>query len=487
MLSLAVRNTKKLIREMSKSDNVRLGRFFTKPETARQMAGAFTFVSRYSVRVLDAGAGTGILSAALIEALAQSGGVTEVYLTCYENNPLYLPRLTDNLERIRKKARHDFHVKVRITILEEDFLSANHPEDERYDYIITNPPQELTDREDLKALFPQIFTTPTFPLACLFSLTAAGLLAEDGQLVTVLPLSTASAVSQTALRKKLFSLATPERIFLYSREKQTSPLRPVLCLKLREGNLPPRDIEMAVSSDDGTPEHTTVLPPLPYDAVVREKDASLLLIHDKDELSDLLLMQNLPCTFSTFGLRVHTGRTLESRYPALLRDKPEPGTIPLLHPKCLKDGVVQFPLPGVPKQYLIPSVKSLAQPAKNILLLKRVPAKSDKRRITCAACLKNSVPAYFSTSNKLNYIDVDGDEQMDPGFLFGLIGFLSSAPVDIYLKMVSKSGQLNAKELSSLPLPTAEQLRMIGGRLMAVRSYKADYCDKVVRSVLNIL
>ena len=38
MLSLAVRNTGKLIREKSKSDNIRLGRLFTKKDTARLMA-----------------------------------------------------------------------------------------------------------------------------------------------------------------------------------------------------------------------------------------------------------------------------------------------------------------------------------------------------------------------------------------------------------------------------------------------------------------
>ena len=38
MLNLAVRNTSKLVRAKSKSDNVRLGRLFTKKETARLMA-----------------------------------------------------------------------------------------------------------------------------------------------------------------------------------------------------------------------------------------------------------------------------------------------------------------------------------------------------------------------------------------------------------------------------------------------------------------
>ena len=38
MLNLAVRNTGKLIREKSKSENIRLGRLFTKKDTARLMA-----------------------------------------------------------------------------------------------------------------------------------------------------------------------------------------------------------------------------------------------------------------------------------------------------------------------------------------------------------------------------------------------------------------------------------------------------------------
>ena len=38
MLNLAVRNTGKLIRERSKAENVRLGRLFTKKDTARLMA-----------------------------------------------------------------------------------------------------------------------------------------------------------------------------------------------------------------------------------------------------------------------------------------------------------------------------------------------------------------------------------------------------------------------------------------------------------------
>ena len=70
MLNMTVRNTAKLIRAKSKSENVRLGRFFTKKETARLMANMLTLdESKTAYTVLDPGAGTGILASAVIEEI----------------------------------------------------------------------------------------------------------------------------------------------------------------------------------------------------------------------------------------------------------------------------------------------------------------------------------------------------------------------------------------------------------------------------------
>ena len=67
MLNLAVRNTAKLVREKSKAENVRLGRLFTKKETAKIMASAFSLdAEKNSYTILDPGAGTGILAAAVL-------------------------------------------------------------------------------------------------------------------------------------------------------------------------------------------------------------------------------------------------------------------------------------------------------------------------------------------------------------------------------------------------------------------------------------
>ena len=105
MLNLAVRNTGKLIRAKSKSENVRLGRFFTKKETARLMASMLPLdENKTAYTILDPGAGTGILSAAMVEEICKRcPSCRAIFLTCYEVNPDFIPLLEDNLERIRKK------------------------------------------------------------------------------------------------------------------------------------------------------------------------------------------------------------------------------------------------------------------------------------------------------------------------------------------------------------------------------------------------
>ncbi len=484
MLNMVVRNSKKLIRRKSGENGIRIGRFLTKIDVARAMAGGLAPISESSVSVLDAGAGTGILAAAMVEELCRRGGVSEIFLTCYETDPMFLPVLEDNMERMRKRARHDYKVKVRISVLKEDFLFAPHPEDERYDYILVNPPQALFEGDHpALALRPAVFTASTLPASALFVLLCAELLHCGGQIAATLPVSAATAVQLSAFRRALFSLATPVSLHLFTKNgTRGETLKKNFTLTAKAGAAQ-AEIRTSISCEDGA--DPIEAEPRAYGAVVREGDCALTLMCGEDEQLILDFMHSLPCTFDTFHLKVHTGLTLESRYPDLLRDKPENGAIPLIHPRCLHDGVVTFPRPGAPSQYIIPGIPSLKQPSKNILLLKRVPAKSDKCRIMCAPYLAGtSMYRYISTHNKLNYIDVDGNEQMDPPFLYGLHAFLSSEPMDRYIRIISKTAQLNVRDLMSLPLPTATQLRAIGAKLMAVRIYKPEYCDRVVKGEL---
>ena len=149
MLNMAIRNSKKLIREKSREQNIRIGRFFTKKGSAALMSVMCRAGSNETVSILDPGAGTGILSAALLERLCLSATPPKtVELVCYENDAMMLPMLEYNLVRLRRPARHDYDVKLVYQIRTENFvLSAADEAGDVYDYVIMNPPTELLSKD----------------------------------------------------------------------------------------------------------------------------------------------------------------------------------------------------------------------------------------------------------------------------------------------------------------------------------------------------
>ncbi|MBP5209562.1 MAG: class I SAM-dependent methyltransferase [Clostridia bacterium] len=504
MLNMTVRQTNKLIRATVKSDNLRLGRFFTKKETARLLAGLLELPDKPAVRVLDAGAGTGILSAAVIERLCESGTVREIRLLCCENDARCLPVLKDNLERLRRLCRRRYKVRLAATVLEENFvlagrsaytLSLYKDEPELFDLVLTHPPTALLAPASPEALcVPDLFSGEV-DLCYLFLAMAECALAPGGQLAAILPTAFATSPSLTRMRRFFFSQNTPRRIHVFETGKAAKPLKKTFVLTMTHRAPAPDDtVVFSASRDAGTPEKTVILDPLPLSQVMTEPRRSLLLMHDPAEVQVLAYMRRLPCSFAYYGLRMKTGLTLPSRYRACLFDEPARGLIPLICPAAVSEGRVAFPVIEkssripLPGQYVSPVIPSLMQRNRNMLFIKRVPARSDGRRLVCAVYLASQLPGYtmISTHNKLNYIDTSSKGEMDPAFLWGLYAFLTSAPYDLYVRILSKSGQINAGEFSDLPLPTADVLRKMGSRLMAVKLYSPDYCDKVVAEVMRI-
>lgn len=73
----------------------------TSKETVRFMASLYHIDKKLNkINLLDAGAGSGILSCAFIERLETIDFIEEIELTCYEN---VLPLLKQNLEYCREK------------------------------------------------------------------------------------------------------------------------------------------------------------------------------------------------------------------------------------------------------------------------------------------------------------------------------------------------------------------------------------------------
>ncbi len=502
MLSLAVRNTAKLIRAKSKSENVRLGRFFTKKDTARLMASMITLdESRAAYTILDPGAGTGILSAAVVEEICKRcPSCKQIFLTCYENNPVFVALLQDNLERVRKKARHDYDVRLYVTVYEENYIteSQNHYTvtldgaiEDKFDIIICNPPTDLVEKSTEEAARAGGVTQVKINVAFLFAKMATRHLEADGKLVIILPTTVASASALTAYRKEMAEKLSIERVHLFvakqKNEKRAVPLKKSIIISYTNADKP-EGVVISTSTDWGKPENTATLPTLAYDFVVDKNDGSLTLPKSVEDTKIVRYISAFPETLETLGLKMSTGLVIDSRCEDMLFTDPISGCIPLIRPTAIRNGQVIFPLP-IKKQYIAPAGTSLIQRNKNMVIIKRVPAKSDARFVNAGVYMAGWLPQfrYISTHNKINFIDTKNDTyEMTPHLTYGLFALLNSTIYDRFLSIISKSKQINAKEMRHLPLPPRHIIENIGMRLMAMRKTDVASCDSIVNPTLHI-
>ena len=501
MLNLAVRNTGKLIREKSKSENIRLGRLFTKKDTAKLMAGMLKLDDTKTVyTILDPGAGTGILAAAAIEEICKKHtACKQIFVTCYENDPVFLPLLHDNLERIRKKARHDYNVKVFVTVYEENYLteSKNHYTvsffdtiEDKYDIIICNPPVELLDKTSEEAKVVGGVTQLKISAAFLFAKLAGRHLEEGGQFVIMLPTIVASASQLTSYRQEMAKKLSLEKIHLFVGKqkniKRAIPLKKSIILAYGKCKKP-ETIEITTSTDNG--KNISALPPLDYDFVVDKNDGTLTLPKSVEDTRIVKYISGFPQTLSGLGLKMSTGLIIDSKCEGLLFTEPIKGCVPLLRTSAIKNGQISFPQP-VKRQYIAPVNPRLIQKNKNMVIIKRIPAKSDDRFVNSAIYMAAQLPSYryISTHNKINFIDTkDKNAEMCPRLAFGLFAILNSTIYDRYISIVSKSKQINSKELRYLPLPERNIIENIGMRLMAVKQTSVAACDQIVNPTLHII
>ena len=113
MINSIVEQTNIYIDEMPKNERKKYGQFFTSKETALYMASLFSIPEDKEVlTVLDAGAGSGILSCALMERLQNNSNIKKVELTCYETDENILGVLRRNLLYIKNNSTVTFEYKL---------------------------------------------------------------------------------------------------------------------------------------------------------------------------------------------------------------------------------------------------------------------------------------------------------------------------------------------------------------------------------------
>ena len=231
---------------MPKAKRKEIGQFFTSLETAQYMATMFEKPKKKELSLLDPGAGSGILSAAVIDRLQEEDTVERINLTCYETNEDILPILRSNLEFMKNNSTKPLEYKV----IEENYITSQTADFNqgldatvnpvKYDWVIGNPPYMKMPKEALEALAMPVVCYGAPNMYFLFAAMSLFNLDKQGEMVYIIPRSWTSGAYFKAFREYFLTEGTLSQVHLFvSRDKvfdTDSVLQETIILKVNKSN-----------------------------------------------------------------------------------------------------------------------------------------------------------------------------------------------------------------------------------------------------------
>ena len=496
MLDYVWQQTQLYLENKKKADRKKIGQFFTPPETARFMAGMFEIPCKTELSILDPGAGTGILSVALIQRITQEcPAVTTIRLTCFENNHDVLPLLDENLRYVQNLLPTGllFYTIISdnyITSQKDDFNATllSNENTPKFDLIIGNPPYKkvMSDSNEAKAMPVICYGAPN--LYFLFAAMSLFNLKENGEMVFIMPRSWTSGAYFKAFRDYFLSHGKIHNIHLFiSREKvfdKEQILQETMIVRVRKQKTEPISIKITTSESGNDYNNITVIN-APYYAVVSSREKYVYMITSSKELNVLTRLSEYDDTLLSIGLRMKTGLTVDFRNQDVLRSQPGDHIIPMFYAQHIQQGKVVFPA-NRKYEYITDERTGLLQKNKNYVFVKRFTAKEEHRRLQCGIYLRNILPEYhlISTQNKINFIDcIDGSE-MSPSVAYGLYVLLNSTIYDQYYRILNGSTQVNSTEINGMPIPRMQKIIEYGTKLIKAGSLTTEMCDKILEGAI---
>jgi len=465
--------------QTNRSERSGIGQFLTPAAIARFMASLFEENRREHVRILDAGAGAGVLFSAYVEALITGQRPPEsIEVVAYENDRRILPELTATIEHCKTACRNSgisFNGEIRT----EDFIAAAIAQseeglfacaEERFTHAILNPPykkinSQSTTRKRLNTAGMEVSN-----LYAAFVWLSARLLVPGGELVAITPRSFCNGPYFRRFRFAFLELMSLRRIHVFESRKKAFGddhvlQENVIYHSIREEK---NSEQIIISSSGGLDFDKSVIRPISYEQVVlpKDRDTFIHLAMNSDDDRVIASMRHFTTTLSELDLEVSTGRVVDFRSREHLREQPEGDSMPLIYPAHFQDGFVKWPASNGKKANAIAYSEKTADLMVNAgyyVLTKRFSTKEERRRVVAAVYdpqrIASSVVGF---ENHLNYFHVRG-KSVSESIAKGLALYLNSSLFDRHFRLFSGHTQVNATDLRKMKYPSRGQLEKLGG------------------------
>jgi adenine-specific DNA-methyltransferase len=454
-----------------------LGQFLT-PRHVADLLASFCGPLPQTVDLLEAGAGEGALTAALVRrACEDRRPPRRIRVTAFEIDADLVSRLRATLaecERSCWRAGIDFTSSVHTV----DFIEAVVPQvrgelfaqpQPPFNLAIVNPPYRKIRSDSTARLLLRSAGIETVNLYAGFLALIIRLLVPGGQLVSITPRSFCNGPYFRRFRKDFLATMSPRRLHMFeSRSAAFSGdevLQENVIMHAFKEPGPPRTIFISCSS--GIPGGPVKGREVPFHEVVRagDREGFIHIPHDAALMNAPSAIRRLPATLDDLGLSVSTGRVVDFRTRRFLHCEPRAGSVPLIYPCHFAGGFVHWPKLPTRKANAIQRcamTAGLLVPAGVYVLLKRFTAKEERRRLV--ACLYDParVPAdEVGFENHLNYYHANG-RGLPINLAKGLAVFLNSTLTDLLFREFSGHTQVNATDLRILRYPSRERLERLG-------------------------
>lgn len=489
ILSYVCDRTNLYIKQIDKSQRKNYGQFFTDINIAKYMANLVN-KNKPSVKILDPGAGSGILSAAILDKLKNNNVTQNIEITLYENDKNILPLLYSNMEYIKKQLEQ-CDILFQYKIIDKNFITTNSKvwnDDisnyEKFDIVISNPPylKISANSPEAKIMKDIVYGQPN--LYFLFMAMSAKLTKYNGENIFIVPRSFASGLYFSAFRKWYFNNMFFSNIHIFNSRnnvfKSDDILQETIIYKSIKTNLKYSNLLISTSEDSNRMENS-------YKFNTSSKlciNNNILFIPSSEEdISILKFVQKWTYSLLKNGFRAKTGQVVDFREKEFLSYEDNINSIPLLWAYNFENSNILFPkLVKDKPQFLLNNISSKRLQIKNdnYLLVKRFTAKEEKKRIQCALLDKDKFRNYdtISAENHLNVISKEvGGATIEE--LKGLFILFNSNIIDKYFRLFNGSTQVNAGDLNRIPLPSLTDIVNLSncydGKILT-----SSLCDKIL-------
>ena len=462
---------------LSSEDRSKHGQFFTPASAADFLAGLVELPETGSFRLLDPGAGVGSLSAAVVARVMDERPALALHITAFEVDEALAVHLTATLEDCVATAASS-GCSIQFVVRNADFVTfATGDELETkamFDAVIANPPYRKVGTAAPERVASQTRGLRASNLYTIFTGLAADLLVDGGQMSVIIPRSWANGPYHEPFRRFLLGRVGLDFLHVYEQRGKVFADAEVLQENVVfHGVRGPQAAMIVLSSSSGGDE-PRVERHVPVESVLHPADAHMFVRIPTDERTTRIAeqMATLPATLADLDLAVSTGRVVDFRSKASLRQDPEIGAVPLIYPGHLSEARVAWPSPGSKKPNALhrcDATDALVLPNETYVLVKRFTAKEERRRVVAAVSHSAELPGReVAFENHLNVYH-RGHRGVPPTLALGLCAYLNCTLVDDYVRSFSGHTQINATDLRQLCYPAIEDLVRLGCELAARR------------------